>query len=139
LHNTFGLPFLQMWRSMVISLVFFTTWKPNIENKEKLVVNIYEKLSKGSLYEWFTPRGELKPHLKEVITKGTTSNLTHFPIFETRLELKDELINVLKNMWVVVQSLSMPIVQPIIKRIFDYQAPKILKDFTKRGFKVTLP
>jgi hypothetical protein len=62
------------------------------------VVNIYEKLSKGSLYEWFTPRGELKPHLKEVITKGTTSNLTHFPIFETRLELKDELINMLKNM-----------------------------------------
>jgi hypothetical protein len=53
--------------------------------------------------------------------------------------LKDELINMLKNMWVVVQSLSMPIVQPIIKRIFDYQAPKILKDFTKRGFKVTLP
>jgi hypothetical protein len=26
----------------------------------------YEKLSRGSLYEWFTPRGKLKPHLKEV-------------------------------------------------------------------------
>ncbi len=139
MHNTFGLPFLQMWRSMVISLVFFTTWKPNIKNKEKLVVNIYEKLSKGSLYEWFTPRRELKPHLKKVITKGTTSNFTHFSILKRRLELKDEVINVLKNMWVVGQNLSMPIVQSITKRIFDYQTPKILKDSTKRGFKVTLP
>jgi hypothetical protein len=62
------------------------------------VVNIYEKLSKGSLYEWFTPRGELKAHLKKIITKGIAFNLTHFSILETRLELKDELINVLKNM-----------------------------------------
>jgi hypothetical protein len=62
------------------------------------VVNIYENLSKGSLYEWFTPRGDLKPHLKEVIAKGIAYNLTHFSIFETRLELKDELTNVLKNM-----------------------------------------
>jgi hypothetical protein len=53
--------------------------------------------------------------------------------------LKDEVINVLKNMWVVGQNLSMPIVQSITKRIFDYQTPKILKDSTKRGFKVTLP
>ncbi len=62
------------------------------------MVNLYEKLSKGSLYKWFTPRGDLKLHLKKVIAKAIASNLTHFSIFETRLELKDELINVLKNM-----------------------------------------
>jgi hypothetical protein len=35
----------------------------------------YEKLNKGSLYEWFTLRGELKPHVKIVVEKGTTSIL----------------------------------------------------------------
>jgi hypothetical protein len=32
-----------------------------------------DKLSRGSFYEWFTPRGEIKPHLKSAIEKGTTS------------------------------------------------------------------
>jgi hypothetical protein len=58
---------------------------------------IYEKVNKGSFYEWFTPKGKLKPHLKEIITKGIASNLTHFSILETRLKLKDELNNVSKN------------------------------------------
>jgi len=60
----------------------------------------YEKLNKGSLYEWFTPKVELKSHLKEVITRGTTSIPTHFSILEARPKLKDEIINVLKNMQV---------------------------------------
>jgi hypothetical protein len=58
----------------------------------------YEKLNRGSLYEWFTPRRELKPHLKEAIARRTTSIPTHFSILETRPKLKDETINVLKNM-----------------------------------------
>jgi hypothetical protein len=72
-------------------------------------------LSRGPLYEWFTPRGKLKPHLKKVIARGTTSFLTHFSILEIRPELKDELINVLKNMQVVGQGLFTPIVQPILE------------------------
>jgi hypothetical protein len=101
----------------------------------------YEKLNRGSLYEWFTPRGELKPHVKVVVEKGTTSTIIekHFSIFETRLELKDELITLLKNMRVARQGLSAPIVQPIIKGIFENRAPELLKDFTKQGgFKVSL-
>jgi hypothetical protein len=56
-------------------------------------------LSKGFLYEWFTPRRELKPHLKKSIARRTISFYgTHISILETRPKLKDELINVLKNM-----------------------------------------
>jgi hypothetical protein len=33
----------------------------------------YDKLSKGSLYKWFTPRGEIKPHFKNAIEKGIAS------------------------------------------------------------------
>jgi hypothetical protein len=56
--------------------------------KPEKVSCLYEKLNMGALYEWFTPRGKLKPHLKEAIAKGITSIPTHLSILETRLELK---------------------------------------------------
>jgi hypothetical protein len=60
----------------------------------------YDKLSIGFFYEWFTPKGEIKPHLKSAIKKGTTFMTTkiHFSILETKPKLKNELINMLKNM-----------------------------------------
>ncbi len=79
----------------------------------------YENLNGRSLYEWFTPRGKLKPHLKKTITRGIASFPTHFSILETKPKLKDELVNVLKNMRVVGQGLSTPIIQPIIRGIFE--------------------
>jgi hypothetical protein len=57
----------------------------------------------------------------------------HFSILETRLKLKDKLITLLKNMCVTKQGLSAPIVQPIIKGIFESKAPELLKNFTKQG------
>jgi hypothetical protein len=33
----------------------------------------YDKLSRGSLYKWFTPRREIKPHFKNAIEKGIVS------------------------------------------------------------------
>jgi len=66
--------------------------------KPRKVNGPYEKLNRGSHYEWFTPRGELKQHLKKVIARSIVSFLTHFSILETKPKLKDELINVLKNM-----------------------------------------
>ncbi len=101
----------------------------------------YEKLSKGSLYEWFTPRGKLKPHVKVVVKKRTypLSQKKHFSILKIRLELKDELITLLKNMRATRQGLFAPIVQPTIKGIFENKAPQLLKDLTKQGgFKVSL-
>jgi hypothetical protein len=63
----------------------------------------------------------------------------HFSILETKLELKYEFITLLKNMHAIGQGISTPIVQPIIKRIFENKTPKLLKDFTKQGnFKVSL-
>jgi hypothetical protein len=53
--------------------------------------------------------------LKEVKTRRTTSFLIDFSILETILELKDELINALKNMQAIGQGIFAPIVQPIIK------------------------
>jgi hypothetical protein len=76
-------------------------------------------LSRTLLYEWVTPRGKLKPHLKKVIAIRGTSFLTHFSILETRPELKDELINALKNMQVARQGLFAAIVQPTIRGIFE--------------------
>ncbi len=79
--------------------------------------------------------------MKVVVEKGTTSIAIekHFSILETRPELKDELITLLKNMHVARQGLFAPIVQPIIRRIFESRVPDLLKDFTKRrGFKIFL-
>jgi hypothetical protein len=101
----------------------------------------YEKLNRGSLYEWFTPKGKLKPQVKVVVEKGTTSTIIekHFSIFKTRLELKDELITFMKNMCVARQGLSAPIVQPILIVIFENIPLELLKDFTKQlGFKIFL-
>jgi hypothetical protein len=93
----------------------------------------YEKLNKWSLYEWFTLRKELKAHVKVVVEKGTTSIVVekHFSILETKPKLKDELITLLKNMCVVVKGLFTPIVQTIIKGIFDNKALKVFKNFIK--------
>ncbi len=54
--------------------------------KPREVSGPYEKLNKGSMYEWFTRRGELKPHVKIVVEKRTTSIAAekHFFIFEIR-------------------------------------------------------
>ncbi len=96
----------------------------------------YEKLNKGSLYEWFTLRGELKPHVKVVVEKGTTSIVVekHFSILETKPKLRNELITLLKKMCSIA-----PIIQTIIKGIFENITPKLLKDFIKQGgLKVSL-
>jgi hypothetical protein len=66
--------------------------------KPRKVNGPYEKLSRGFLFEWFTPRRKLKPHLKEVTARGIACIPTHFSILETRPKLNDEIINVLKNM-----------------------------------------
>jgi hypothetical protein len=79
----------------------------------------------------FTPRGQLKPHVKVVVEKGIVSTTAkkHFSI----LEIRHELITLLKNMHAIGQGVSTPIVQPIIIGIFESRAPKLLKDFTKQG------
>jgi hypothetical protein len=41
--------------------------------KLRKVNGTYDKLSRGFLYKWFTPRGEIKPHLKNAIEKGIAS------------------------------------------------------------------
>ncbi len=55
-------------------------------NKIGEVSGPYENLSRKSLYEWFTPRREIKPHMKIVVEKGTTSIVAkkHFLILEIR-------------------------------------------------------
>jgi hypothetical protein len=49
------------------------------------------------------PKRGIKPHVKVVVEKGTTSIVVekHFSIFETKPKLKDELITLLKNMCVL--------------------------------------
>jgi hypothetical protein len=95
----------------------------------------YEKWNRGSLYEWFTLRRELKPHVKVVVKKGTTSIVVekHFSILETKPKLKDELITLFKNMCAIGQSLFAPIVQTINKGIFDNITLELLKGFIKQG------
>jgi hypothetical protein len=42
----------------------------------------HDKLSRGSLYAWFIPRGEIKPHLKSAIKKGTISMASKIYVFQ---------------------------------------------------------
>jgi hypothetical protein len=43
----------------------------------------YEKLSKWSLYEWFTPERELKPHVKVVEEQRTTFTVVEKHFFNS--------------------------------------------------------
>jgi hypothetical protein len=60
----------------------------------------------------FNSRRQLKPHVKVVVKKKIASIATrkHLSILETRLEMKDELITLLKNMCATRQGISAPIV-----------------------------
>jgi hypothetical protein len=48
----------------------------------------YDKLNRGSLYKWFTPRGEIKPHLKNAIKKGIISIAIRYTFFNSGTKIE---------------------------------------------------
>jgi hypothetical protein len=129
LHHTFELAHVKKHGDPTGVLHYLKTFHRKLGE----VSGPYEKLSRGFLYEWFTPKGELKPHVNVVVQKVTASTVIekHFSNLETRPELKNELITLLKNMCAARQGLSTPIIQSIIVRVFESKALELLKDFTK--------
>jgi hypothetical protein len=50
----------------------------------------YNKLSRGFFHKWFTPSGEIKPHLKNVIEKRIASMAIIDTFFNSRNKTKIE-------------------------------------------------
>lgn len=66
------------------------------------VCSPYDKLSRGSLADWFKPHGVLEEKFKQAINKGTTSLIlerNHLTIMERHPHPRDEIYNVMRRIW----------------------------------------
>ena len=62
--------------------------------------SVYDKLSRGSLYEWFSPTGILKERYKQHILKGSSSftgGTQHGHLLSQFPELEEEIIKMLEG------------------------------------------
>jgi hypothetical protein len=102
---------------------------------------VYDKLSRGSLYEWFTPTGELKEGYKDYVYLGTsafTGGPQHCPIFENYPQLREKIVTILKTHRDVGHPLYASSIQGIIKAIIRKEEPILLSNTSRTGFKVSI-
>jgi hypothetical protein len=90
--------------------------------KSPKMLNPYAKLTKNTMWEWFTKEGELKENYMEATQHGTIVKSPKWNLLELEKyhELRDEMVHVLQKMRKVVQPLSTWIVQPIFKGIIIF-------------------
>jgi hypothetical protein len=103
--------------------------------------SVYDKLSRGSLYEWFTPTSELKEGYKNYVYLGTstfTSGSQHSPILEHYPQLREKIVTILKTHRDVGHPLYASSIQGIIKAIIRKEEPILLSNTSRTGFKVGL-
>jgi hypothetical protein len=73
-------------RNLINALHYLKTF----HKKLRKINGTYDKLSRGSFYKWFTPRGEIKPHLKNAIDKGIASMVIRDTFFNFKNKTKIE-------------------------------------------------
>ena len=90
---------------------------------------VYENLSRGSMYEWFTSRGELKEGYKQYIDNGSFHfqwGTQHCPILTKHLEVEELIIQTLKGHRKAGQPLYARLVRILIISIIKKKAPELL-------------
>ena len=103
------------------------------------VRSVYDALSRGSMYEWFYPNGDLKPNYKRCVELGSyfakfkqlCSVLANYPL------LKDEICKVLKKQRTTGQPLYAICIQPLIKTIITKREPHLLE--SNKSFRISIP
>jgi hypothetical protein len=99
----------------------------------------YQGLTRGTLYNWFTPNGEMRDGVKRFVEVGTyfTKSLQHTPILEDYPHVTTEIVKDLQEHRNVGLLLSIFLVQPIISAVFEKRVPHLLQPTPGRTFKVS--
>jgi hypothetical protein len=102
---------------------------------------VYENLSRGSMYEWFTTRGELKEGYKQYVLEGSShfqGGTQHCPILSKHPEVEEFIIQTLKGHRKAGQPLYARSVRILIISIIKKKAPKLLSEEGPIAFRVSL-
>jgi hypothetical protein len=89
----------------------------------------YDKLSRGSLNEWFTTSGEIRGHVSVYVARehAFVPQGQHMPPLQSHMEVTTELVELLLSMREASVSLHAGIVQPIIIGFLQEKAPEVLQ------------
>jgi hypothetical protein len=101
----------------------------------------YEKLSRGSMYEWFTSTGELKDAYKKYVDEGSShfqGGNQHCPILSNHQELKKAIIEMLHAHKKAGQPLYARSIRNLIIPFIQKRAPDLLVQENSTSFKVSL-
>jgi hypothetical protein len=101
--------------------------------------SVYDALSRGTMYEWFHPTGELKDNYKRCVELGNyfAKSKQHCPILAHHPQLKNEICEVLKKQREAGQPLYAVCIQPLIRSIIRKREPQLLD--SSRNFRVSIP
>jgi hypothetical protein len=102
---------------------------------------VYKNLSKGSMYGWFTPRGELKDNYKKYVDEGCShfqGRTQHCPLLSKHLEVEELIIQTLKAHRKAGQPLYTRSVRILIISIIKKKALELLLEEGKTAFRVSL-
>ena len=103
--------------------------------------SVYDKLTRGSLREWFTKTGELKEGTKQAIFKETavfTGGAQHSYVLSKHHELEEEIITLLKAHREAGQPLFATSVRTLIRTLIQKREPHLLDFQSPNGFRVSL-
>ena len=101
----------------------------------------YEKLSRSSMYEWFTTTGELKDAYKKYVDEGSSyfqGGNRHCPILSNHPELKEAIIEMLHAHRKAGQPLYARSIRNLIIPFIQKRAPNLLVQENSTSFKVSL-
>ncbi len=98
----------------------------------------YAKLSRGTMWGWFTNNGVIKENYIRAIEHGTSMEnpKKNMPKLEEHPKLKDEMVHILQKMKKVGQPLSTGIVQPIFKGMMQSITHELIRP-RHGGFTIT--
>jgi hypothetical protein len=94
--------------------------------------NVYDHLSRGTMYGWFHTNGTLKDNIQRCVELGTyfTKSAQHCPILDKFPLLKEEICQALNKQRTAGQPLYASYIQGLIKAIISKRDPELLKTFT---------
>ena len=104
--------------------------------------SVYEDLTRGSLWDWFTPTGQLREGVSKKIYNETSSfseGAQHSYVLSNFRELEDEIIEMLKAHRDAGQPLFISTVRGRIRSLINKRHPRLLQGEGKTAFRVSIP
>jgi hypothetical protein len=122
----------------------YTSTLRYLQSKYKLpgqINSVYDDLTRGTLFNWFTPFGELKEGVKQKIydeKSSFTEGSQHKYVLSAYHDLREEIIEMLKALREAGQPLFASSVRTRIRTLILTKEPQLLQQDGKTSFKVSL-